>query len=268
MRKKCGKMDAGTNEAYPSSGLTWGLVKSLQQRRNAGKENGTRHSDLLGPTGTALTNSNMRRGAILQAGQNVQSKHEENRAEHRVSGETAPRSRSTWSNRGRAQVRTGSAHSHGTRATDLSGRSSEDVKIKVEAFLPEKGVQANSKAWHNAMQSEHVQHMAIAYFLANVPEGFWAGRSLALEPLVKRAKRHADRLAVDRSPAHELLAFSEDLHLFAGLAGTEDFSELWEEKQFLVVSPLTTKTSEIPFSAQTSNSCKQRIGWSLSHRNL
>ena len=36
------------------------------------------------------------------------------------------------------------AHSHGTRATDLSGRSSEDVKITVEAFLAEKGVQANS----------------------------------------------------------------------------------------------------------------------------
>ena len=32
------------------------------------------------------------------------------------------------------------------------------------------------------------------------------------------------------------VAFSEDLHLFAGLSGTEDFFELWEEKQFSVVS--------------------------------
>ena len=32
------------------------------------------------------------------------------------------------------------------------------------------------------------------------------------------------------------MAFSEDLHLFAGLSGTEDFFELWEERQLLVVS--------------------------------
>ena len=30
--------------------------------------------------------------------------------------------------------------------------------------------------------------------------------------------------------------FCEDLHLFAGLSGTEDFFELWEEKQISVVS--------------------------------
>ena len=113
-----------------------------------------------------LSPTNMRRGAILQAGQNVESIHQENHAEHRVSGETVPRSRSTRSNRGRAQVRTVSAHSHGTRAPVLSGGSSEDVKIKVKAFLAEKGVQAKSKAWHNAMQSEHGQRMATAYFLA------------------------------------------------------------------------------------------------------
>ena len=32
------------------------------------------------------------------------------------------------------------------------------------------------------------------------------------------------------------MAFSEDLHLFAGLSGTENFFELWEEKNFSVVS--------------------------------
>ena len=72
-----------------------------------------------------------------------------------------------------------SAYSHGTRATDLSGGSSEDVKITVKAFFAEKGVQANSKAWHNAVQSEHVQRTAIVYFLAkNVPESSW-GRTVS-----------------------------------------------------------------------------------------
>ena len=30
------------------------------------------------------------------------------------------------------------------------------------------------------------------------------------------------------------VAFSEDLHLFAGLSGTEDLFELWEEKQLIL----------------------------------
>ena len=38
--------------------------------------------------------------------------------------------------------------------------------MKIKVFLAEKGVQANSKAWPNAMQSEHVQRLATAYFLA------------------------------------------------------------------------------------------------------
>ena len=94
----------------------------------------------------------MRRGAILQAVKNVQSRREENHVEHRVTGKTAPPFRSTQS--GRAQVRTSSTHIHGTRTTSVPGRSSEDVEIMVRAFLAEKGVQANSKAWHNAMQSK------------------------------------------------------------------------------------------------------------------
>ena len=40
--------------------------------QRSGLENGTGHSDILGQTGTALTNSNMRQGTFLQAGQNVQ----------------------------------------------------------------------------------------------------------------------------------------------------------------------------------------------------
>ena len=94
---------------------------------------------------------------------NVQCGHQENHSEHRVARETIARSRSTRPNRGRAQVRTSTAHGHETRAFRVSGRSAEDVKIMVEAFLAERGVQANSKASHNAMQSEHIQRMALAH---------------------------------------------------------------------------------------------------------
>ena len=59
--------------------------------------------------------------------------------------------------------RMSTAHGHGTRATRGSGRSAENVKIMVRAFLAERGVQANSKAWHHAMQSEQIQRMAIAH---------------------------------------------------------------------------------------------------------
>ena len=148
----------------------WGVPGSGQvssaERHGSGITNGPGNSELLGSTGTSLASRNMRRGAILQAGQNIQSRRQENHVEHRVTRETITRSRSTQSNRGRAQARTSSAHSHGTRTTNVSGRSSGDVKIMVRAFLAKKGVQANSKAWHNAMQSEHIQRMTIAHSLA------------------------------------------------------------------------------------------------------
>ena len=71
------------------------------------------------------------------------------------------RSRSTRASRGRTQVRMSSTHSHGTKVTDFPGRSLEYVKIMVKTFFVERGVQTNSKAWHNSMQSEHMQRMAI-----------------------------------------------------------------------------------------------------------
>ena len=83
-------------------------------------------------------------------------------AGHCIPGEAAPRSRGTQPNRVIAQVRTGPTDSHGKSAAIVPGRSSEDVKIIVGSFLAEKGVLANSKAWRNAMQSEHVKRMAIA----------------------------------------------------------------------------------------------------------
>ena len=65
-----------------------GLVKSLQQMGNGV---GTGHSDILGQTGVALSNADLRRGTFLQAGQNVQSRHPESSAEHCFSGEAAPK---------------------------------------------------------------------------------------------------------------------------------------------------------------------------------
>ena len=50
-------------------------------------------------------------------------------------------------------------------------------------------MQANSKAWHNAMQSEHVKRMAIAQSTLRV-EG--QVRPPGSELRVKRAKRHVD----------------------------------------------------------------------------
>ena len=101
---------------------------------HCGHANSTRPIDLLGPTGTPSAEPNLRRGSILRAGQNVQSGHQENHTEHRVARETIARSRSTRSNWGRAQVRTSTAHGHGTRATRVSGRSAEDAKIMVKPF--------------------------------------------------------------------------------------------------------------------------------------
>ena len=60
--------------------------------------NGTRLIDVLGQTGTPFAEPDMRRGPILQSGQNVQSGHQENHTEHRVATETSARSRSTRSN--------------------------------------------------------------------------------------------------------------------------------------------------------------------------
>ena len=104
-----------------------GQVSSAEGERS-GSKNGTGHNDPLGSTGTAVTKADLRRGAFLQAGQNIQSRHQENHAEHRFSGGAAPRSRSTQPNRVRAQI----------GAASVPGRSSEDVKIIVRAFLTEK----------------------------------------------------------------------------------------------------------------------------------
>ena len=47
------------------------------------------------------------------------------------------------------------------RAPPTAMETPEDVKIMVKTFFVKRGVQRNSKAWHNAMQSEHTQRMVI-----------------------------------------------------------------------------------------------------------
>ena len=135
-----------------------GLIKSLQQRCNTvGTRTAQGLSTCWARLEPLLPNKNLRRGSILQAGQNVQSGHQENHTEHSVARETIARSRSTRSNPGRAQVRRSTAHGHGTRATSVLGRSDDDVKIMVKAFLAESGVQANIVAQRHAERA-HTAH--------------------------------------------------------------------------------------------------------------
>ena len=129
---------------------------------------------------------------------------------------------------------------------------------------------------------------AETFFWQNVPEGFWAGRSLALEPFVKRAKRHVDGvpypellwkfakrdwqgdLATTREtcqrhadglsqwivrPHMSSWLFLKTRTFLRGCLARRVVFELWEEKQFSVVSLLTTKTAETLPSTRTTNSC-------------
>ena len=73
---------------------------SSAEEQHGGHANGTRPIDVLGQTGNPFAEPDLRRGLILQAGQNVQSGHQENHTQHRVARETIARSRSSRSNRG------------------------------------------------------------------------------------------------------------------------------------------------------------------------
>ena len=134
-----------------------GLINSPPaERLRSGHVKSTKHLDLLDSSGTPSANPNLRRGSILQAGQNVQSRRQESHAGHRVTRETAGRSRSTRSNRGSAQLRTSTTQSHGTRVTDFSGRSLDDVKIMVNSRKEQaarRGTTRCRASPHNVWQS-------------------------------------------------------------------------------------------------------------------
>ena len=153
------------------------LIRSLQQRSNTV---GTQTAQSLSTywAGTPSVKPHLRRSSILQAGQIVQSGHQENHTEHGVTRKMIARSRSTWSNRGRAQVRRSTDHGHGTRASSVSGRAAEDVKIMVKVFLAEIGVHSMSNTWMGLSHRLKDRHTSV--LLVN------AGSSRALELLVKR----------------------------------------------------------------------------------
>ena len=65
----------GQTRGPPFVWVCWRLIKSLQQRSNA-----VGAQTAQGPSGTASTSPNLRRGEILQNGQNVQNRREENHA--------------------------------------------------------------------------------------------------------------------------------------------------------------------------------------------
>ena len=132
-----------------------GLIKSLQQRSHT-VGTGTAQGLSTGLVWNPSAKPNLRQGSILQAGQDVQSRHQENHAEHRVTRETAARSRSTQSNRRRAQVQT-SPHPQPWER-ELQTFLEDLLKIMVRAFFAERGVQANNKAWHNRAERAHATY--------------------------------------------------------------------------------------------------------------
>ena len=76
-----GKSTARGNIRKALSGLD---QVSPSEGRRGGHENSTRPFDLLGSSGHPSTKPNLRRGSILQAGQGVQSRRQDNHTEHRV----------------------------------------------------------------------------------------------------------------------------------------------------------------------------------------
>ena len=60
---------------------------SSAEGQHSGHANSTRPLDILCSSGTPSAKPNLRRGPILQAGQDVQSRRQENHAEHRVTRE-------------------------------------------------------------------------------------------------------------------------------------------------------------------------------------
>ena len=137
-QKRFGKRSEDTHEDRKSCGHIWawsslcrrGKPRSARERHEAYRRTGPRLEPLL---------SNQICDEV-QAGENVQSGRQENHTEHRVTETFSKHSinpkQSASTDEHRAR--------HGTRATDLSGRSAEDVKITVKTFLAERDVQATT----------------------------------------------------------------------------------------------------------------------------
>ena len=137
-----GESATGRTRVYPRPTVRLGIPGSDKdppsEAQRSWSANGAGNRGLLGPPGTASASPNLRRGEILQAGQNVQSRCQENCTQHSITRATVPRSRRARPNRGRAKVRTSATNSHGKGVTDVPGRALEDVKIMVGTFLAER----------------------------------------------------------------------------------------------------------------------------------
>ena len=108
-----------------------GFPGSDQASSGEGYEVGTRtahgHRALVGSTGTPSADPNLRRGPILQVGQHVQSRRQDNHACTSCHQRNGCSLSDTQANRCGAQVRSSSTHCHRTRVTDVSGRTLEEV---------------------------------------------------------------------------------------------------------------------------------------------
>ena len=170
---------------HHSCGRIWAWSSPLQQRgKRSGSENGIGHSD---PTGPDWNRSRQCRSAtrcvFCRLDENgAKQTPRESPLKHRPlqrNGSSFSK-HSVQKQRQSASTDGAPTHSHGTRATDLLGRSPEDVKITVKALFAEKrSAGKTARRGNNAVQSEHVQRIAIADFLAKTDlKGPRAGRSL------------------------------------------------------------------------------------------
>ena len=162
-----------------------GQVSSSRGAKRSGSENGhTAIATLLDPTGNrSRQGRSATRCVFCRLDKNVQSRtSRESPLKHRPlqrNGSSFSK-HSVQKQRQSASTDGAPTHSHGTRATDLLGRSPEDVKITVKALFAEKrSAGKTARRGNNAVQSEHVQRIAIADFLAKTDlKGPRAGRSL------------------------------------------------------------------------------------------
>ena len=112
----------------------------------------------------------------------------------------------------------GKAHDHA--ATESHGRSWTNAQLLHKwKVLPARAeiVIRRVKWWQATTEHNHAHLQTMAAIWRQLPDG---PQTLTLEGV---SAHTANPFAV---------AFSEDLHLFAGLSGTEDFFELYEAKEF------------------------------------
>ena len=95
------------------------------------------HRERLGTHGALVANGNLRRGPLLQTGQDIQGRPPEDHVEHRGRRESQPILEALdqlEAEHGRAL-----SHSHGARARDISGGLTPRMRQPMKAFLADRG---------------------------------------------------------------------------------------------------------------------------------